>query len=92
MSDRNPGTFFYRQYSLVALATLLTACGSDAPPEAQPPEIAVVEVVQQDTQIHQDFVGQTRGSTDIPIRARVEGFLLSRNFREGRAGEEGQLL
>ena len=92
MSDRNPGTFLYRRYCLVGLVTLLAACGSDAPPEAQPPEIAVVEVVQQDTQIHQDFVGQTLGSTDIPIRARVEGFLLSRNFREGRSVEEGQLL
>ncbi len=52
------------------------------------PEIAVVKVVERDTPITQDFVGQTRGSTDIPIRARVEGFLESRNFREG--GEVAQ--
>ena len=71
---------------------LLAACGADAPPPVLPPEIAVVEVVQRDTRITQDFVGQTLGSTDIPIRARVEGFLQSRNFREGRSVEKDQLL
>ena len=71
---------------------LLAACGADAPPPVLPPEIGVVEVVQRDTRITQDFVGQTLGSTDIPIRARVEGFLQSRTFREGRSVEEGQLL
>jgi len=77
---------------LVAGAALLSACGAGEPPPAQAPEIAVVEVIQRDTRITQDFVGQTLGSTDIPIRARVEGFLESRNFREGRSVEQGQLL
>ena len=77
----------------VLLASLmLAACGADAPPAAKAPEIGVVKVVQRDTLITQDFVGQTRGSTDIPIRARVEGFLESRNFIEGKAVEKDQLL
>ena len=59
---------------------------------APAPEIAVVEVVKRDTRITQDFVGQTLGSTDIPIRARVEGFLETRTFREGREVTKGQLL
>ena len=59
---------------------------------AAPPEVKVVEVLKRDTQITQDFVGQTLGSTDIPIRARVEGILESRNFSEGRSVTEGQLL
>jgi membrane fusion protein (multidrug efflux system) len=73
-------------------AALLAACGADAPPPPPPPGIGVVEVIKRDTRITQDFVGQTRGSTDIPIRARVEGFLESRNFVEGRKVEKGQLL
>jgi membrane fusion protein (multidrug efflux system) len=77
---------------LVAGAALLSACGAGEPPTAQAPEIAVVEVVQRDTRITQDFVGQTLGSTDVPIRARVEGFLESRTFKEGRSVEQGQLL
>lgn len=71
---------------------LLVACGESTPPPAPVPEIAVVEVIQRDTRITQDFVGQTRGSTDIPIRARVEGFLESRNFQEGGPVQKGQLL
>lgn len=71
---------------------LLTACGDGGPEEPPAPEIAVVEVIQRDTPITQDFVGQTRGSTDIPIRARVEGFLESRTFQEGGSVQKDQLL
>ena len=69
----------------------LGACSSEPPP---PPiaEINVVDVIQRDTEIKQSFVGQTLGSTDIPIRARVEGVVETRNFIEGRAVTEGQLL
>ena len=73
---------------LAVLTVLLTACGDSDTLKAPVPEIAVVKVVERDTPITQDFVGQTRGSTDIPIRARVEGFLESRNFRV----TQGQLL
>ena len=76
----------------VAGIALLAACGESAPPVAPTPEIAVVNVIQRDTEITQDFVGQTRGSTDIPIRARVEGFLESRNFQEGGEVQKDQLL
>jgi len=76
----------------IAGIALLVACGKNAPPPTPIPEIAVVEVIQRDTRITQDFVGQTRGSTDIPIRARVEGFLESQNFQEGGQVKKGQLL
>lgn len=76
----------------IGALALLTACGDSGPDEAPVPEITVVKVIQQDTDIIQDFVGQTRGSTDIPIRARVEGFLESRNFQEGGQVEKDQLL
>ena len=82
----------WRPIWVLLASSMLAACGADAPPAAKAPEITVVEVVQRDTDITQDFVGQTLGSTDIPIRARVEGFLESRNFIEGREVEEGQLL
>ncbi|HDY82605.1 MAG TPA: efflux RND transporter periplasmic adaptor subunit, partial [Halieaceae bacterium] len=92
MSHRHrSGTAWFRLW-LLAGGAALCACTEDAPPPAPPPEIGVVQVVQRDTDIMQDFVGQTRGSVDIPIRARVEGFLESRNFIEGRSVEEGQLL
>jgi membrane fusion protein (multidrug efflux system) len=80
------------EISLLACVMLLSACTAKEPPARPPPEIKVVEVVQRDTILKQDFVGQTLGSTEIPIRARVEGVLESRSFIEGSAVTKGQLL
>lgn len=68
------------------------SCGEPEPPAPAPLEIPIVEVIQQDVPIILEMVGQTLGSRDIPIRARVDGTLESINFLEGRVVEEGQLL
>src|SRR5262249_59427920 len=39
-----------------------------------------------------EAIGQTRGSTEIEVRARVEGFLQSVDFKEGNPVKKGQLL
>ncbi len=56
------------------------------------PEISVVKVLQRDIPIYQEFVGQVYGEKDIPIRARVEGFLEGIHFEEGFGVQKGQLL
>ena len=89
--EHNKSATWHKAWTLVG-AALLVACTADEPPAGPLPEIGVVQVITRDTRITQDFVGQTLGSTDIPIRARVEGFLESRNFIEGREVEKGQLL
>ena len=71
---------------------MLIACGPTEPPVMPPLEIAVVEVVQRDQPIKLEMVGQTRGSSDIPIRARVEGVVTGMYFVEGRSVEKDQLL
>jgi multidrug efflux pump subunit AcrA (membrane-fusion protein) len=38
------------------------------------------------------MVGETRGSSDIPVRARVEGVLTGMHFREGSHVKAGDLL
>lgn len=70
----------------------VSGCGPSEPPVMPPPEIGVVEVVQRDQPIGIEMVGETRGSADIPIRARVEGVLLGMHFVEGRSVEKDQLL
>ncbi len=57
-----------------------------------PPEIQVVEVIQKDVPLYNEFVGQVYGQKDIPIRARVEGFLEGIYFEEGLMVKKGQLL
>jgi membrane fusion protein (multidrug efflux system) len=71
---------------------LLTACGDRQPPAPPVLDIPVIEVIQRDVPVTLEVVGTTLGSKDIPIRARVEGFLESMDFQEGREVNEGDLL
>ena len=77
---------------LVPVAALIAACQPEAPPAPPPMEIAVLEVQPRSVPIYFDMIGQTSGSVDIPIRARVDGVLEEMHFREGRAVEKDQLL
>ncbi|MEQ8323164.1 MAG: efflux RND transporter periplasmic adaptor subunit [Vicingaceae bacterium] len=72
---------------------LLWQCAGDAERQAeQAPSVTVVEVINKDVPIFQEFVGQVSGLYDIPIRARVDGFLEGRFFIEGNPVIKGQLL
>src|SRR6187397_2453857 len=73
-------------------AALATACEKPAAVAPPAPEVYVAPVVQQDVPVYLDLVGQTQGYQEIDIRARVEGFLDSVNFREGSFVRRGDLL
>jgi membrane fusion protein, multidrug efflux system len=77
----------------VVAAALSAACG-EAPPAAAPPppEVYVTSVIQRDVPVYLELVGQTEGSQDVEIRARVEGFLETVNFQEGSFVKRGDLL
>ena len=81
-----------RSATLIAMAALAAACSKPEPPAMPPMEVAVVEVRPRDIPIHLDMIGQTLGSVDIPIRARVDGVLEEIHFLEGRDVTKGQLL
>lgn len=78
--------------SACLLVVSLSGCGEAEPPAPPVLDIPVIEVIQQDVPIYLEMVGTTMGSVDIPIRARVEGFLDSMDFEEGREVEKGALL
>ena len=68
-------------------------CGKEEPPPPPPPpEVKVSTVVQRDVPVYIEVIGQTRGSTEIEVRARVEGFLESVDYQEGGFVRKGQLL
>jgi membrane fusion protein (multidrug efflux system) len=56
------------------------------------PEVYVSPAVRKDVPVTMELVGQTAGSKDVEIRARVEGYLESVNSREGDFVKEGDLL
>jgi multidrug efflux pump subunit AcrA (membrane-fusion protein) len=76
---------------LAALAALV-GCGKEEAPPPPPPAVKVAAVLQKDVPIHIEAIGQTRGSTEIEVRARVEGFLQGVHFKEGFPVKKGQLL
>jgi membrane fusion protein (multidrug efflux system) len=82
-----------KKYPILLIALVfLYSCGEKTPKQAPPPDIAVVEVIQDSVAIKKDFVGQIYGEVDIPIRARVSGFLEGIHFWEGFRVNKGQLL
>jgi len=54
--------------------------------------LKAVEVAEETIPIYKDFVGQVYGKADIPIRARVDGFIEKIHFNEGLRVNKGQLL
>lgn len=78
-----------------ALAVWIAAtwgCAKPQPPPPQPPSVKVAPVIERDEPIFIEAIGETRGSTEIEVRARVEGFLDSVDYREGSPVRKGQLL
>ncbi len=76
------------------LVFLLFACSEEkkAPSPPPPPEVSVFETKAEEIPLFLEFVGQTYGTKDITIRARVEGFLEGLHFKEGSRVEKGDLL
>ena len=68
-----------RPRSLLALASvllsILTGCSDEDTAAAAVPEVYVAAVVQRDVPIYMEIVGQTLGSQDVDIRARVDNNL-----------------
>jgi membrane fusion protein (multidrug efflux system) len=54
--------------------------------------VYVADVVARDVPTYLELVGQTVGYQDVDIRARVEGFLETMDFREGSFVQKGTLL
>src|SRR3954471_22873618 len=103
---RNPSVSvesMMRSAHLIAplLALVLAACspsnGSEkkgGPPGMgmPPPEVNVVTVTPRTLSLSFEYAGQTAGSREVEVRARVPGIILKRNFTEGAPVKQGQSL
>lgn len=84
-----------KQFMPVLLLPLLAACG----PGGQggqggfpPAQVSVITVEPKTLPASVEYTGQTLGSREIEVRARVTGILLTRNFVEGGPVTKGQSL
>src|SRR5260221_7642640 len=81
--------------SIAAAASLLSGCKpANSQPHAgmPPPEVAVVTVQPQSVPATFEYIGQTAGSREVEVRARVTGIVLKRNYREGAPVAQGQSM
>jgi RND family efflux transporter MFP subunit len=72
----------------------LGGCEHHQPPAGQkgPPEVFVSTPVSQEITDYEEFSGRLESDQTIQIRARVTGYLLKQNFKEGGEVEKGQVL
>jgi membrane fusion protein, multidrug efflux system len=80
--------------SLIVMTGLaLYSCkGKEETVAVLPLEVPVVQVKQQNVNLESEYTGQTYGDSDVEMRSRVEGWVLSMNFKEGTMVKKGQLL
>jgi membrane fusion protein (multidrug efflux system) len=71
---------------------LLAFCAEKEVQQAPPRNLKAIEVLEQEVPLFKEFVGQVYGKADIPIRARVDGFVEKLHFQEGSRIAKGQLL
>ena len=80
-------------YLLFTLFVLTLLSCKDKKAKVIPPQpFQVYEVQTKSVPIYEEYVGQIYGEKDIPIRARVVGFLDGIHFKEGERVKKGQLL
>ena len=94
----------FKQIAVLCLAVSLAGCGAGgndkggkghgaAPGGGMPPaEVNVMTAAPKALPVAFEYVGQTAGSREVEVRARVTGILLSRNFEEGGPVKKGQSL
>jgi len=92
----------FKQLVVVSAAVVVAACspsngreksGGHGPGGGMPPsEVTVMTAAQEALPVSWEYVGQTAGSREVEVRARVTGILMSRNFKEGERVKKGQSL
>ena len=83
--------------SLIATAVILVACGARGDEKGgkggfPPAPVSVQEVKTTTVPIRFEYVGQTAGSKEAEVRARVQGILEKRTYQEGSKINAGQTL
>ena len=87
-------TRFTGLLATASLLWLLNGCDkiNQKPAAAGPPEVLVADIVRQDVPITRDWVAALDGSTNVDIRARVQGYLVKQNYNNGAFVKAGEVL
>jgi membrane fusion protein (multidrug efflux system) len=91
--NRDASIFFVAVLFALGVALCATGCGkvqtADAP---SVPAVEVVNVIQRDVPIYTEWTASTDGIVNATIRAQVQGYLITQDYREGDFVKKGQVL
>jgi RND family efflux transporter MFP subunit len=73
-------------------AAFLGACTRNRYAPPPPPEVTVSQPVAQEITTYNEFTGHTAAVEAVDVRARVQGYLQSFNFKPGEKVKKGDLL
>jgi len=78
---------------LIIVATCLTACSRKAEQAGPPPStVLVATVTPRDVPVVKEGVATLDGFINANINAQVQGYIISRDYKEGRVVKKGDLL
>ncbi len=77
---------------LIILATCLTACSRKEQAGPPPPTVVVATVTLRDVPVVKEGVATLDGFINANINAQVQGYIISRNYKEGSGVKKGDLL
>jgi len=89
--DKLSQVFIATFLSLLSL-TLFSCSEQKQKTQAPPSAVSVYKVNAEQVGGHREFVARTEAFKEANLRARVEGELIERHFKEGALVEKGQLL
>jgi membrane fusion protein (multidrug efflux system) len=90
-----PAFPIYRPAAALAVAAALAACGQSQHAGFggfPPAEVTTQVIAPRDFPVAFEYVGQTLGSKDVEVRARVTGIIEKRLYQEGASVKAGQPL
>ena len=70
----------------------LTGCKKEETVAPPTPEVLVVEAVAKDVPVYREWIGTIDGSENAEIRAKVQGYLVKRDYKEGSLVKKGASL
>ena len=92
MGSRRVARLFSWIFAAGLSVVFLTGCAKEQKVSPPPPEVTVLDIVQQDVPVSFEYVAHTQSSREVNIQARVNGFLEKRVYTEGSIVKAGQVL
>jgi RND family efflux transporter MFP subunit len=85
---------WFNSIVLITIVTVFAGCSKSGSEglTSGPPEVLVTEPVQQDIPVVREWIGSLDGSVNADVRARVSGYVISQNYKEGTVVKQGDLL